>query len=487
MPAINQSTSNKYVYLWVIGYAVAWILASFHLDPTVPYDTVEAVNWGMNGEWGSPKNPWFVGVLMWPAIYLGISYSFYWYFIHFVGVAFGLLGVWKLAYRLTARRDLAWFAMLMLNLSGVINFDIIPYNDNYILVTFWAWIIYFFLRAVYENPAWWLLFALFAGLATMGKYSTLSLVGSVFLLTLFVKQVRQSYRYPVFYLAIALWFAIVLPNFFWLMASDFSAFKWVDSQIDPGFNLHTTKAALSVFYPLIIAAIILYSRGGKLGWPKSLANRMANFLVLFPLAVIYGWFSFHDGGRITEWLQPFMAACAPLFIGSITVMPTKSLRKPLIGLALFGVVVLLGYCVVQAANIKGAGQKFIGVKTLIAEGEDRWHERYGVPLKYVGGEDNLHQWFIIYAKDRPHVIQPWTLEHHMPPNVYNRKITEAEIRQHGALLLGRKYDDCTHENFDKVRQYWPQFTIEKEEVIYRSEPDAEPETMCFGFIAPEKL
>lgn len=109
--------------------------------------------WG----WGSPKNPWFVGVLMWPAIYLGISYSFYWYFIHFVGVAFGLLGVWKLAYRLTARRDLAWFAMLMLNLSGVINFDIIPYNDNYILVTFWAWIIYFFLRAVYENPAWWLL------------------------------------------------------------------------------------------------------------------------------------------------------------------------------------------------------------------------------------------------------------------------------------------------------------------------------------------
>lgn len=133
------------------------------------------------------------------ACYLfGYFLQFYWYFIHFVGVAFGLLGVWKLAYRLTARRDLAWFAMLMLNLSGVINFDIIPYNDNYILVTFWAWIIYFFLRAVYENPAWWLLFALFAGLATMGKYSTLSLVGSVFLLTLFVKQVRQSYRYPVF-------------------------------------------------------------------------------------------------------------------------------------------------------------------------------------------------------------------------------------------------------------------------------------------------
>ncbi len=56
----------------------------------------------------------------------------------------------------------------------------------------------FLLRAVDDNPVWWLPFALFAGLATMGKYSTLALVGSVFLLTIFVKQVRQSYRHPVF-------------------------------------------------------------------------------------------------------------------------------------------------------------------------------------------------------------------------------------------------------------------------------------------------
>lgn len=156
------------------------------------------------------------------------------------------------------------------------------------------------------------------------------------------------------------------------------------------------------------------------------------------------------------------------------------------GFAVFGALVLVGYITVQAANIRGAGQKFIGVKDLIAEGEQRWYQRYGTPVKYVGGEDNQYQWFIIYAKDRPHVIQPWSMEKHMPPNVYNRDITEAEIRQHGALLLGKKYDDCAHENFAKVRKFWPQFTIEKEDVIYRSEPDAAPETMCFGFIAPEQ-
>ena len=481
----NNKTSNYYLYVWIIGYAILWTLGSYYFDPTVPYDAVEAVNWGMNGEWGSPKNPWFVGFLMWPAIYFDIPYDFYWYFIHFTGIAIGMLGVWHLAYRLTNRKDLAWFALLLLNLSGIINFDIIPYNDNYILVTFWAWILYFFLRAVYDHPAWWLAFALCSALATMGKYSTLALVGSVFLLTLFVKPVRRCYRYPVFYLALALWFSLVLPNFFWLMATDFSAFKWVGSQIDPGFNFHTTRAALSVFYPLIIATIILYAVGGKLGWPKQLANQMVNIIILLPLAIIYIWFSFHDGGRITEWLQPFMMICAPLLIGSITQLPKRPLTKSLFGLIVVGVLIFLGYCLVQGANIRGAGQKFIGVKTLTAEGQQRWHDKYGTSLKYVGGEDNLYQWFIIYASDRPHVIQPWSLENHMPPNIYNRYITEDEVRQHGALLLGKKFDNCADENFANVRKFWPQLTIEKEEVVYQSEPDAQPETLCFGFIAPQ--
>lgn len=90
---------------------------------------------GDEWEWGSPKTlgllVFLCGLLfiwVFPTVLL-VLYSFCRGCLWFIGV-------WKLAYRLTARRDLAWFAMLMLNLSGVINFDIIPYNDNYILVTF---------------------------------------------------------------------------------------------------------------------------------------------------------------------------------------------------------------------------------------------------------------------------------------------------------------------------------------------------------------
>ncbi len=483
---LSSSNSKILLYLWVSIYAILWICGSYFLDPTVPYDAVEAVNWGMNGEWGSPKNPWFVGAVMWPAIYLNLSYSFYWYFIHFVGIAIGMIGVWQLAYRLSHKIELAWFALLILNLSGIINFDIIPYNDNYILVTLWPWVLLFFLRAVYDHPKWWLAFALVSGLATMGKYSTLALVGTVFLLTLFVPKVRKSYQQPLFYIAIALWFALILPNLFWLLENDFSAFKWVDSQIEQGFNLHVVSSTLSVFYPLVIATIILYLLGGKIGWPKEQPNQLVNFILLLPLAVIFGWFLFHDGGRMTEWLQPFMMIAAPLFIGSISISPKKSLRKTFFGLIIIGGLIFLGYCLVLNYNIRGAGQKMIGIKALTAEGQQRWRQKYGQPLKYVGGEDNLYQWFIIYASDRPHTIQPWDSSEDQPPNVYYRDITAETIKKHGALLLGRKGKDCSQENFTRMSKHWPQFTIKKEAIIYQSEPNADPQSMCLGFIAPEK-
>lgn len=473
------------LYLWIVSYALLWTLSSYYLDPTVPYDAVEAVSWGLSSEWGSPKNPWFVGFIMWPAIHLNFSYPLYWYVIHFIGVAIGMLGVWYLAYRLTGKYQLAWFALLLLNLSGIINFDIIPYNDNYILVALWPWMFYFFLRAVYDTKKWWLLFSLAAGLATMAKYSTLSIVGSIFLLSLFIPKVRENYRHPWFYISIGLWIALVIPNLFWLSENNFVAFKWVNSQIQHGFNLHIAVATLSVFYPLIIAAIIIYLRGGRLGWPTEQGNQLSIFVVLFPVSIIFIYFLFHDGGRMTEWLQPFIMIAVPIFVGSITSLPQKSWRCTFLGLGGAAALVLFGYSFVLGANIAGAGQKMIGIKALAEEAQERWHNKYNIPLRYVGGEDTLYQWLIIYASDRPDTIQPWTLENNAPPNIYNRDIRQQYIDLQGALLLGSQEKSCADEDFSNITRYFPQSKIIKEEIIYQSEPYAREFIMCLGFIAPK--
>lgn len=99
--------------------------------------------------------------------------------------------------------QLAWLALLTLNLSGIINFDIIPYNDNYLLVMLWPWMMLFFHLAITRSTSWWLAFALAAGLAMMAKYSTFALVFFIVLATLLVPSIRRCYRQPQFYLAVA--------------------------------------------------------------------------------------------------------------------------------------------------------------------------------------------------------------------------------------------------------------------------------------------
>ncbi|KLU17295.1 MULTISPECIES: glycosyltransferase family 39 protein [Xenorhabdus] len=488
MRFFDTSSYRMPLYLWVTGYAVLWIIASYFLDPTVPYDAVEALNWGLNGEWGSPKNPWLVGAIMLPAISISdISLSFYWYFTHFVAIAIGMLGVWQLAFRLTGKVALAWLAMLTLNLSGVINFDIIPYNDNYFLVMLWPWSLLFFLRAIDDHPKWWLAFALTTGLATMAKYSSLAIVGSVFLLSLFVPKVRRNYREPLFYLAIVIWFALVLPNVWWLVHNDFVAFKWVDSQIQEGFNLHTTRAILSVFYPLIIVAAIIYLLGGRIGWPRHQSSALTNIVILLPLLLIYGWFSFNQGGRMTEWVQPFMTVSPALLVGSITVFPNKPLRGTLRGLAVFGVLVLIGYVSVMMANVRDAGQKFVGIKTFASQLDQRWSELYPTPLRYVGGE-YLHQWLTFYSHYHPETIQPWELDKGMPPNIYNRHIKQGNIVQYGALLVGERGKSCAEEDFQHTFEQWLLLVLShKEELSFQAQPSAELDTVCIGFVAPDSL
>ncbi|MBC8953265.1 glycosyltransferase family 39 protein [Xenorhabdus sp. PB62.4] len=488
MRFFDTSSYRMPLYLWVTGYAVLWVIVTYTLDPTVPYDAVEALNWGINGEWGSPKNPWLVGAIMLPTIHISnISLSFYWYFTHFVAIAIGMLGVWQLAFRLTGKIVLAWLAMLTLNLSGIINFDIIPYNDNYLLVMLWPWSLLFFLRAIDEHPKWWLAFALTTGLATMGKYSSLAIVGSVFLLSLFIPKVRRNYREPLFYLALVLWFALVLPNAWWLLHNDFAAFKWVDSQIQKGFNLHTTRAMFSVFYPLIIVSVIIYLLGGRIGWPKQQSNALVNIVILLPLLIIYGWFSFNQGGRMTEWVQPFMVVAPALLVGSITVYPRKSLQGTLRGLAVFGVLVLIGYASVMMANVRNAGQKFVGIKTFTSQLDQRWNELYPTPLRYVGGE-YLHEWLTFYSHYHPKTIQPWELNKGAPPNIYNRHIKENDIVEQGALLVGERGKSCEEEDFQHTLQEWPALTIShKEEFSFQAQPSAETQTVCIGFVAPKNI
>lgn len=468
---------------WLLTYILLWTLAGVCLDPSVPYDAVEALNWAMNGEWGSPKNPWLVGLAMQPALYLPVGLtSLWWYLSHFVGVAIGMAGVWFLARRLGGDRRLAWLALLTLNLSGILNFDIISFNDNYLLVMLWPWMWLCFLRAAFDDARWWLGFALVAGLGCMAKYSTLGFVGAVFILSLGMPRIRRCYRQPVFYLALLLWSALVVPNIFWLIAHDFAAFKWVDSQITPRLNAHTLLAASTVFYPLVIMAVLLRRAGARFRWPDSEQARAALLMYLIPLGLILLWFSFHDGGRITEWLQPYMMPASALMLATLEVKPARRLRRTFSALALCALLVWGGYCAVMLGNVRDAGQKFSDIQRFTAQVEQHWHQRYHRPLRVVGG-DYLAQWVMFYAIDRPLIMTRWS--NHRRPNIYSRHLSTEHVLQQGAAIVGPRGRHCDGLDYSSLLADWPGVAVSaRQELLFSPHPGATPLAVCIGFVEP---
>ncbi|AHF75703.1 hypothetical protein Sant_0607 [Sodalis praecaptivus] len=468
---------------WCVGYAMLWTGVTFLLDPTVPYDAIEALNWAMNAEWGSPKNPWLVGLVMRPALWLSAPWlSFYWYATHFLAVALGMFGVWQLAWRLSGDRRLAWLALLALNLSGVINFDIISFNDNYLLVMLWPWLWVFFLRAAFDRPGWWLAFAVTGGLACMAKYSSLSFMFSAWMLTLLMPAIRRSYRQPAFYLAVLVWLIIVAPNGWWLWQNDFAAVKWVDSQVTPGVTLHGLSSAATVFYPLAVLAAVLIVLRARLGWPPTPQGRAALGMMVIPLGPILVWFSLHDGGRITEWLQPYMMPATALMMACVTQPPNRPLAGTLKKLLLWAPVVLAGYSAVMLLNLRGAGEKLAGIKPFSQQVNERWQRHYHQPVRFVGG-DYLSQWLTFYIDDRPAVITPWSVERR--PNIYTRSLRQDRLLHDGVLLLGPRGQNCGEADFSDILAPWPALSIGyREEMAFVPHPGAGAVPICLAFVPP---
>ncbi len=472
--------TRRLLMLWVSGYALAWTLVTVLLDPTVPYDAVEALNWAQNAEWGTPKNPWLVGVVMRPALWL--PPDVYWYASHFLAIAIGMAGTWFLARQLSGSTRLAWLALLTLNLSGVINFDIICYNDNYLLVMLWPWMMLFYWLAIHRNAQWWMAFAITAGLAIMAKYSSLALVGFIFLSTLAIPSIRRCYREPAFYIALLIAFALIAPNALWLWNHDFAAFRWVDSQIKPGFNLQMFINLLSIFYPLLILAWILRRAGAGLQWPVEWARRVMLGVYLLPLLVICGWFLFHDGGRLTEWLQPFFILSPALMVCCVKRDPPRSLSPAIKGLIAFAVLVISGYVGVMTMNVANAGQKMRGIIPFSQQMERLWQERYETPLSYVGGE-HMAQWLTFYTPSRPQIITRWDVATH--PNIYNVHISRRQIERHGALLIGRVGVPCASETFKRALYDWPEMKIDDtQQIAFHEDPAYPARPLCIAFVSP---
>ena len=439
---LQERRGRKYLVAILVAHTIVWTTLCTLLRSPVPYDAVDAANWGRHLEFGYTKGPYLVG---WVSR-LGLLFNgghpseFAYYLLHMGGTAVGAYGVWLLALRLLRDVRLALLAVLALGLTTIVSVSAIPYNDNYLLIALWPYAFYFFTRACFDDKRYWIWAGLFAGLAMMAKYSTAVFLPWMLLYTLWNREVSQSYRSWEIYSGIAAFCLVCLPNLFWLHNHDFAALDWVGSEITNRGVRSSLGAYLDAFYPVPLLYLIL-AKAGRATRTRDMSREQRAFVLVYvaPVVTLVTVFLVVSSQRLTEWLEPFAifySIALLIYIRpELSAKTMKTLSKVFAG---FVVVFLAGYTVAYTAFDKISNDKRYLIP-LSKEANELWRQKTGLPLTYVGGEKG-YEWLSFYAPDYPLLINRWDPSRY---TAYNPTIDEAMIMKHGALLIAPRTCDGT--------------------------------------------
>ena len=317
----KKNTANLF-YSFLLVYLLLWTLIPAITNKNLPLDTIEALAWGSNLDWGFNKHPPF------SAFAVEVFYNFFgnqdwaYYLLSQIFVLTAFILVFKLARDFFTNIHLAFFSVLPLEGIFFYNFTTPEFNVNVSQMPFWALSIFFTWRCIkYDKLIDYILLGIFIGIGILTKYLFLYLVLGIklFFIYNFYKKKIKSYNLlisgPVALL-------IIFPHLIWLAQNDFITLtygfqrtggigNYLDHLLFPSFFI------LKQFIILIPFLIMVFFLVKKFKFKKIKFNEKMIFLIftcLFPIFLMI-LTSIIIGAKLrTMWMTPFYLFLGLLFM-----------------------------------------------------------------------------------------------------------------------------------------------------------------------------
>ena len=151
---IIKKNINKVFYLFLFSHLLLWTLIPSFSNINLPLDTIEALAWGSNLDWGFYKHPPLsaFAVELFFLIFGSNDWAYYLLSQIFVIVAF--IYVWKFSNEILDNKEFALISLLALEGIYFYSFTTPEFNVNVSQLPFWAMAVYFFWKSLetpYEN------------------------------------------------------------------------------------------------------------------------------------------------------------------------------------------------------------------------------------------------------------------------------------------------------------------------------------------------
>ena len=206
--------------IFITSHLIIWTAIPVLTNNNLPLDTIEALAWGSNLDWGFNKHPPMSAFAVEFFYQIFGSQDWAYYFLSQIFVIISFFVVFKLAEEFFENKVYCLLSVLLLEGIYFYNFTTPEFNVNVCLMPFWALTVLYLWKGFKDNKIIdWLLVGLFSGLGFLSKYLFiyLGLAMDIFILYMIYKK-KIDFKSMV---SIVPFLIVLLPHLIWLTENDY--------------------------------------------------------------------------------------------------------------------------------------------------------------------------------------------------------------------------------------------------------------------------
>ncbi len=409
----NIKNINNIFYIFVTTHLIFWTLIPSLTNHNLPLDTIEALAWGSNLDWGFNKHPPMSAFF--PEVFFQIFGSQDWayYLLSQIFVVISFYYVFILSKEILNNNLLGLISVLLIETIYFYNFTTPEFNVNVCQLPFWSITAYYTWRIFNEKNIKFsdcLLVGLFAAFGFLSKYLFLYLLVSIDLLFVYLIFIKKDRKFDFKYLISAEVFLVVLvPHFIWLTNNEFVTITYGLART----GLEQSSLINHIQFPLIFLGkqigllipflILTWLLVKKFKFKINIKDKKLLFLLsinLLPILLML-LTSFITGSKIrTMWMTPFYLFFGTFFVYMLqTQINIKKLKPFYLGFIFFFFLspILYSYVSISQDNKRTDYQgKEIALKTQYA-----WEQQFDSEINIVLGNEWNAGNLSYHLKSRP--------------------------------------------------------------------------------------
>ena len=399
---IAKKNITKIFFIFLLTHTFLWTIIPSISNQNLPLDTIEALAWASNIDWGFSKHPPFSAFVISAIYFIFGSNDWAYYFLSQICVVISFYFIWQLSKDFFNEKIFSLISLFLLETIAFFNYTTPEFNVYVCQLPLKVLTVYFFWKSVNNNKVFnWILLGIFSALGILTHYSFIIIILSLLIFFLFfVKKNKNTIKN--FFLASIIFLIILTPHLIWVIENDFTTIAyalnrsgvetkhWFAHFYNPLFFLLKQLGMLSIFI-ILFSTITSFKKKKKNNFNLKMYKKKKIFLFsisILPIIIVF-FISLISGAKIrTMWMSTFYLFFSLFFLYYFkNKIDLKKINTFIYSSVFIFFISPVIYLYVSKSN-DSKRTDFQG-KEIARLVENKWYENYTNEIKVVVGDE----WF----------------------------------------------------------------------------------------------